>query len=283
MLAEGRRGLPAIDALAEMGDTAVVAMDDALDDPAVGEETKWRILRALSRSSSAQAVPRLSERLARTRDTALVSRILRALRGAQTAGVHVPVDDGRLRDLAGETISAVARAIAFRLAHARLLEATPAHRTTVAELLQKLLRDKETEGIDRLFLVLGLLHPAERFARIQRGLSSANVKARASGRELIENVLTPPLRDRVLALVDDVSDRERLSRLGTERTEDSYRALLAAMIEQGGELGVLASYHATELGFRDSGRDAAGGLDATTAFGSEAATKPHEPREGPRA
>jgi AAA family ATP:ADP antiporter len=270
MLDERRTGLPAIEALAEMGDIAVAAVDEALDRDDTDEETKWRLLRVLSRSRSPDAVPRLARRLSASRDTMLRTRILRALRGAQISGVSIPLDPKDLIDLATETIAAAARALSFRIAHERLLAAASQHRTTAAELLQKLLRDKEIEATDRLFLVLGLLHPTERFISIQRGLKSASAKARASSRELLENVVRPPLRDRVLAVVDDVADRDRLLRIGKERVEDSYGALLGAMIEQGGELGVLAAHHASERGLRDSVRDAARLLDASkTAFGAE--------------
>ncbi|MDB4936791.1 MAG: lyase domain protein repeat-containing protein [Labilithrix sp.] len=270
MLDARRTGLPAVEALAEMGDVAVAAVDEALDDETTHEETKWRLLRVLSRSRAADAVPRLAKRLAGSRDTMLRTRILRALRGAQISGIAIPLDAKTLRALANETVAAAARALSFRLAHAKLLEATPAHRTTAAELLQKLLRDKEIEATDRLFLVLGLLYPSERFVSIQRGLASANPKARASSRELLENVVRPPLREPVLAVVDDVTDRERLLRIGKERSEETYGALLGAMIDQGGELGVLAAHHASELGLRDSVRDAAQRLDASkTAFGAE--------------
>jgi AAA family ATP:ADP antiporter len=272
MLAD-RGGLPAIDALADLGDLAVAEVDAALDDAAVHEETKWRLLRVLSRSRSAEAVPRLARRLASSKDTMLVTRILRALRAAQTSGIDVPVDPKRLGELATETVAAIARSLAFRLVHARLLGDGPTLRTTAAELMQKLLRDKEIEATERLFLVLSLMHPAERFPRIQRGLASANVKARASSRELLENVVRPPLRDLVLAVVDDVPDHERLLRIGSERTEETYGALLGAMIEQGGEIGVLAAFHASELGLRDSVRAAATKLDgASTVFGSELST-----------
>ena len=49
-----------------------------------------------------------------------------------------------------------------------------------------------------------------------------------------------------------MSDRDRLLRIGIERTETTYGSLLAAMTAQGGELGVLAAYHASELGLRDA-------------------------------
>ncbi len=263
-----RAGLPAVEALAEMGDVAVVEVDAALDLPGVADETKWRLLRVLARSRSSDAVPRLARRLGEDTDPTTRTRILRALRAAQTAGVRVPAPANLLRELATDAIASIAQAIAFRLAHERLFAESARPRTPAADLLQKLLRDNEIEATDRLFLVLGLLHPAERFTRIQRGLASKNVKAHASSRELLENVVRAPLRDRVLAVFDDVSDRDRLVRIGSERTETSYGALLGAMIDRGGELGVLAAYHASELGLRDTVAESARRLDARkTAFG----------------
>jgi hypothetical protein len=104
--------------------------------------------------------------------------------------------------------------------------------------------------------VLGLLHPGERFARIQRGLDSPNAKTRASSRELLENVLRAPLRERVLAVVDDASDEERLRAIGQARNDETYEALLGSMQDGGGELGAIAAYHAREIGLRKSVREA---------------------------
>jgi hypothetical protein len=267
MLEERNVGLHAVDALAEMGDTAVASVDAALDDPELAEETKWRLLRVLSRSRSRTAVPRLAQRLATSEDITIRTRILRALRGVQTAGLEVPIDARAVSELARATIAELARVLAFRLAHSRLLEDSPSYRTSAAELLQKLLLDQQAASMERLFLVLGLLYPAERFTRIQRGLASTNPKQRASSNELIENVVRPPLRDAVLTVVDDLSDRERVVRLGAERTETSYDTLLAAMVAEAGDLGVLAVHHAREVGCFESVRVHAERLDTKmTAF-----------------
>ena len=124
-------------------------------------------------------------------------------------------------------------------------------------------------------------------SRLVRG-RAANICAAClvSSRELLENVVRPPLRDLVLAVVDDVADTERLLRIGKARSEENYGALLGAMIDQGGEVGVLAAYHASELGLRDSVRGAARKLDASrTAFGGELSVperaKPLETEEVP--
>ncbi|MBS2016099.1 MAG: hypothetical protein JST00_24675 [Deltaproteobacteria bacterium] len=273
MLHDRRAGLPATEALAEMGEVAIAYVDEAIDRDDLSEESRWRLVRALSRSSAPSAVRRLADRLVTKSDTAIRARILRALRKVQSSGAVVPVDPKKLRELATETIAAVARSLAFRLSHAAYLDEVAERRTRTAELIQKLLRDKEIEAIDRLFLLLCLIHPTERIGRIQRGLASASAKARASARELLENVLRAPLRDAVLAVVDDRDDAARLAAIGRERSEPSYAALLEAMIAQGGELAVLAAYHASELGLRDDVAAAVSSLDVSaTAFGEALST-----------
>jgi hypothetical protein len=267
----GVRGA-AVDALGEMGEEAVDFLDESLDDPRVTDDVRWRVVAAMSRSSSPRAIEKLARRLVESKDTGLRSRILRALRTAQTAGVPFTIDEMKLRELAEEIVAAYARTLSFRLAHAHLRKETPA--TPGGELLQQLLRDKEIEAVDRLFLTLGLLYPQERFARIQRGLASQSAKARASSRELLENVVRPPWRDAVLAMVDDTTDEARLRAIGKERSETTYSALLSAMIEQGGELGALAAYHAHEIGMRESVRDAVEKLGTPIGvFGEELSTK----------
>ncbi len=265
MLADRHARSAAVDALGQLGDDVLPMLDEALDDPRLPEDVRIRIVSAISRVATARADAVLSARVSSS-DTGIRTRVLRALRAAQASGRTVVVGRERLLELAKLDVGAYARALAFRLAHAKLAtEKTPA-----SELLAQLLRDREHEGVDRIFLILSLLHPHERFARIARGLASGGAKARASSRELLENVVRAPLRDAVLAMVDDTPDDVRLRALGTERTERTYEELLAAMIDQGGELGALAAYHAAELGMTDA---AAKLENPTGAFGAELSTR----------
>ena len=246
----------AIDAIAALGDMALDAVERALDDPDTAPEVKLRLVPALARSTAPDALPRLVKRLVETDDTAVRARILRALLTMKDAA---PVSRKDLLRLAEQTIAQVARALAFRIAHAALLAGRTV--TPGAELIQKLLTDKEVEGKDRLFLVLALLHPEERFARIMRGLDSAEPKTRAGSRELLENVVAPELRASVLALFDDTSDEQRLAKIGRPRTETSYSEIVTAMVEQGGELAAFAAFHANEAGIRESVNEAIRRLD----------------------
>jgi hypothetical protein len=183
--------------------------------------------------------------------TGMRTRILHALRARQTAGERLPIDRSELEAVAEQTVAQIGRALALRLAHAKL---RPERVTPGSELIASLLRDKEIEGRERLFLIGGLLHPGERFARIERGLDSPNAKTRASSRELLENLLRSPLRERFLAVTDEMSDEDRLALIGEPRNEEAYDALVNAMIESGGELGAIAAYHAREIGLRKSDR-----------------------------
>lgn len=102
----------------------------------------------------------------------------------------------------------------------------------------------------RAFKVLGLLHPGESFERIQRGLAKRDPKARASSRELIENLLAQPLRGTVLAILEDLPDPERLARVPSVHlpAEVGEAEMLRQLARRPDELGVLARYHSTELG-----------------------------------
>ncbi|HEY8076188.1 MAG TPA: HEAT repeat domain-containing protein [Labilithrix sp.] len=267
MLADRSVRSAAVDALGQLGDDVLDTLDDALEDPRLPEDVRVRVVSAISRIGTENAIALLTRRLFAS-DTGIRTRVLRALRAAQGLGQKLVIDHDRLVELASSDVSSYARALAFRLAHAKLAT----KKTPASELLGQLLRDRELEAEDRLFLVLSLLHPRERFARIQRGLRSGNAKARASSRELLENIVRAPLRDVVLAMVDDTADDERLRAVGKdkERDEKTYEDLLAAMIEQGGELGALAAFHAEELGMREAAAKLEGPAGA---FGEELSTR----------
>lgn len=67
---------------------------------------------------------------------------------------------------------------------------------------------------------------------------------------ILENLLEEPPRGTVLALVDDLPDEERLSRIpGDSQPHDDYRGLLALMADTPSpSLRPLAAFHAAEVG-----------------------------------
>ncbi|MDF2691936.1 MAG: lyase domain protein repeat-containing protein, partial [Labilithrix sp.] len=106
-------------------------------------------------------------------------------------------------------------------------------------LLLDLVRDKERHARQRLFMLLELLY-GEDFDDIERGLRSTKPKTRASSLELLENIIRPPLRSRVLELVGDGPIIENLP---------SYEETLSEILSRAGTtMRTLAEYRAVELG-----------------------------------
>ena len=97
------------------------------------------------------------------------------------------------------------RAAAHARARAALLAERARRPSPARQLLAELLFDKEVYALDRVCSLLELANPEEDFARIFRGVRSPSPRLRSSSRELLETVLRAPYKERVLALVDDIS------------------------------------------------------------------------------
>ena len=85
------------------------------------------------------------------------------------------------------------------------------------------------------------------------GCARATRALRAGSRELLENLLRPPLREPILALVDEAADAERLAGAGELYAARplGYEAVLERMLDEGGEtLRCIAAYHVGELGLQ---------------------------------
>ena len=95
-----------------------------------------------------------------------------------------------------------------------------------------------------MFLLLELIHGAP-FDDIWRGLRSKNPKSHASSLELLENIVKPPLRGRILELV---GEKRGTPGPGVALTyEDAIREILA---HRSTTMRTLAEYRAIELGHR---------------------------------
>jgi hypothetical protein len=170
------------------------------------------------------------------------------------------MDQDILGRAATAAVDSAFRYLAWRLALEGGADRQPQRRTPTWHLLRELLREKEDNAVERLFRVLELRYPDERFRRLLLTIRTGDRRSRATGRELIENLLTGPARGLTLALVDELPDRERLSRLAEGRPprERTYRTLLATIRaeEKGGTLEALAAHHAGELTspLRETGR-----------------------------
>lgn len=232
------------------GEAGLRFLDEALDDYALPQEIRRHLPRTISPFPPEQAAPILLRHMTREPDGLVRFKILRGIG-------RIRANDPALRLDAAVVDEAIRRtvAVSFRLVHWRqVLEVgarrEPARKTAGFELLTTLLRDKEVHAVERLFRLLGLQFPREDVYRIYRGFKSGNVKIRASSRELLENLLKPPLRAAVLALADPSPGEDRLASAGPFYAPAAlgYEDLLAIMFEDASEsLRSIAAHHAAEL------------------------------------
>jgi hypothetical protein len=251
MMAERRLRGEARIALVRFGDRALRFLSEALDDPSLPHEMRRHLPRTLSLFEPQAAAPVLQRHLLAETDGMVRYKILRALNRVALAP-EVELDDALLARATRETLEGAFRLVGWRVALERAAGEAPARLETPGhELLVTLLRDKEVHAQERMFRLLALQYRAEDMKGIHRGLRAANPKVRAGSRELLENLLRPPLREAIVAFVDDAPDAERLARavaVYVPRPLD-YEAVLGVILDSSSEsLRCVAAYHVGELG-----------------------------------
>jgi HEAT repeat protein len=232
------------------GDTALRLLDDAFDDRSVPPQIRRHIPRTVSRFAPDQATFVLQKHLLEESDGLVRFKIIRALGRIAAEHPEVSLDNAVLREATHRTIDAVVELLYWRVHLVRGAVEQPRRATPGHSLIVMLLRDKERHAIERIFRLLGLTFRHEDLRSIHRGLGNANPRVRAGSRELLENLLGPPLRESVLGLVDDVADERRLAGLRPDLAHAiEYEALLTMLAEaRRPTLRSLAAYHAGELG-----------------------------------
>jgi AAA family ATP:ADP antiporter len=235
----------------EFGGKGLEFLERALEDSTLPQELRRHIPRTIAGFPAAKAVAVLQRHLLPEPDGMVRYRILRALGRVATRHPEVALDGALLVSAAGRTVEVICRLTHWRslLEEGSRLDRsrdTPGHQMLVA-----LLRDKAEHAEERLFRLLDLIHRRESFRRIYRGLRSRDRRVRASSRELLENVLRPPLKAAVLALVDGASGPTLREATATfyEASPLGYEELIWRLVEQPSEsLRSLAVFHVGELG-----------------------------------
>ena len=238
-------------ALVEYGDDGLAFLAEAMADETLPHEVRRHVPRSISRFPAPGAIPALIGRLLDEPDGMVRYKILRGLGRLAAENPDVPIDPAVLAEATRLTLEAAFRLMDWRLTLTRgaadeARRATPGH-----QLLATVLRDKEVHTVERLFRLLGLRHRGEDFEKIYRGLRSAEAKVRAGSRELLENLLEPPLRGPIVAVVDDVPDAQRLAQAAPFYVPEAldYERLLFKLLDQQGEtVRCIAAYHVGELG-----------------------------------
>lgn len=241
-------------AIVKHGPPALATLREALWDEDLPLAVRIHVPRTISRFRSQEAADILLERLLEEPKGAVAFKILRGLGGLAADVPRVQLDRPTLRKAVEREL-----ALAFELMHREEVLASgvredPARDTTGHELLATLVHDKLVHCKERVFRLLGLLHRDEDFESIYRSTRSGSRSLRSTGRELLEHVLAPELREPVVALVSDDPLEERLAAGAGyhDRHELGYDALVRALVAGESEaLATIAAYHAGELGLSD--------------------------------
>jgi ATP:ADP antiporter, AAA family len=183
-------------------------------------------------------------------DGAVRFKVIRGLVKLRRANPHIDLDPTPLTRIAEHTLAHAEELQRWGTALGITGDHAPASQRTGADPLQAahhllvdLVHDKELHATQRVFLLLELIH-GDPFDDIWRGLRSKNPKSRASSLELLENLVKPPLRARILELVGEKGAApSRPSR--PLSYEDALREILA---HRSTTMRILAEYRAAELG-----------------------------------
>jgi AAA family ATP:ADP antiporter len=236
--------------LAAMGLAALSELDRALADPDLDRNVRRQLPRAIGDFEPGPAAETLMRRFPIETDGGIRYRILRALGRLKARHSEVELDAEILGVAAEETLAMVFSLMNWRELLAQGALEDPARATHVQEMMLTLLEHREALALERLFRLLSLLHPDQDLRSIYRGTRSAKKDLRASSRELLETLLRPPMRDPVLALVDDLPDSGKLAGAGRylPPMRHEYEAVLMSLLERGGvALRCLVAYQAGEL------------------------------------
>jgi hypothetical protein len=237
-------------ALIAYGSEGLSFLEGQLADEALPLELRRHLPRTIALFEPAAAARVLERRLLDERVGAVRYRMLRGLNRLAAASTEVRLDRGLLERATRATAEAVFRMLQWRAVLESGALAEPRRSTPGHGLLVQLLRDKESQAIERLLRLLALQHRSEDFRDIARGLRSRDPRRRASSRELLENLLRPPLRDPILAIVGEPGDPGRLAAGGELRPtgDPDYEGVLGRILDEGGEsLRCIAAYHVGEL------------------------------------
>jgi AAA family ATP:ADP antiporter len=187
-------------ALLGYGDAAVTALDAALRDSALPYAVRVHVPRALARFGHQRAADLLLAHLRIEPGGMVRYKILRGLGRMVTDAPALHLDRDTLDAI---VVSHLEKA--FTLLHwiDVLEDGTPAPRGDARGLLIELLRQKLDFAIERLFRVLGLRDPSADLEQVYDSMHSDDPTMRATGRELLEQLVPAAWRGALGALTGD--------------------------------------------------------------------------------
>jgi ATP:ADP antiporter, AAA family len=197
-------------ALVHVGQPALDALERALGDATTPRALRRHVPRTISRFPGAQPAEILQRFLADERDDVVVFKLLRGLGRMRADDPRLPVDRELLESLVRQTVERAVTVTYWRHFVATARRRLPHVRTHAAELLMAALSDHEDRALEQAFRLMHILDPAEELELVYDALKSADPEMHARGRELLEHVVSEPLRHGILPLVDDAPISERI-------------------------------------------------------------------------
>src|SRR5262249_4581952 len=193
---------PAREALLAFGPRGLEFLKEALAEEALPHEVRRQLPMTIAQFPAVDAAGVLLPRLLAEPDGMVRFKILRGLNHVGR-DPDVALDPGVLREATESTLRAAFQLVDWRFGLVQGARAEPRRKTPGHELLVTLLHDKEVHATERLFRLLALQFRHEDFKDIYRGLWNQSAKVRSSSRELLENLIEPPLRAALFALLHD--------------------------------------------------------------------------------
>ncbi len=236
--------------LIEVGESGLSALIRAWRAPTSSQRIRWQLPAAIVAFEPEQAVATLLELMEGEWDGMLRYRAIRAIEIIAKQNPELRFDRSVLTRSVEATIARCYRYIDRRLSLERGADEDSSRRTPGHALLAQILADKEQNAVERVFRLLGLAYPTEDFDSIYRGIDSQKASQLQNSLELVENILSPPLRGAVAGLIDDLPPALRLG--GGEHYHSprrlGYDALLAEMLDSSSStVQDVTAFHIGEL------------------------------------
>ncbi len=240
--------------LVAIGTEALRQLDAILGDPETDPDVRLHLPRTIAFFPPGPAAAVLMRHMETIEDRTLAYRILRALGRCRARDPGLALDPHVLTRSLARALGDAFRSLDRRLILEGGAREETRRATAVHDLLVDLMRHRQNAATERLFRLVGLLYPDEDARSLYRGIHDPSPKVRDSSRELLEHLLDPPLQLAVLALVDDIADRDRLA-----RAEPYYRPAtlgyadtLGDLLDRGEDGMVrMVAHHVAEIGARE--------------------------------
>jgi AAA family ATP:ADP antiporter len=233
---------------------ALEALDQVMTTDQMPRDIRIHLPRTICLFEPTAAARVLLRHLRNVHDGVVRFKVIRGLVKLRRINPQIELDPTPLTTLADETLAHAEQLQRWGESLSSAEENPPASQRAGAHPLQAahhllvdLVHDKELHATQRVFLLLELLN-GDPFDDIWRGLRSQSPKAHASGLELLENLVKPPLRERILVLVGEKPEPEN-GAPPPLTYEDAIREILA---HRSTTMRTLAEYRAIELGIDPS-------------------------------